>query len=55
MTKTKQQFTVTFTIPSDWDASDFIGELAGAYDDMAGREAAEQVEYVVGEVTEVSE
>lgn len=55
MTKPKQKFTITFFIPGEWDANDFIAELTGAYDDMAGREAAEQVEYVVGELTEVSE
>lgn len=54
MPNTKKQVTVTFAIPSDWDADSFIMELAGAYDD-ANSEAAEQVEYVVSEVIEVSE
>ena len=44
--ETVQQVTVTFAIPEDWNAEDFMMELAGAYDD-ANREAAEQVEYTV--------
>ena len=52
--ETKKQVPVTFIIPGDWDVEGFIMELAGAYDD-ADSEAAEQVEYVVGEVTEVAE
>jgi len=52
MRTTKKQVTVTFAIPGDWDAEDFIMELAGAYDDANG-EAAEQVEYTVDTVITV--
>lgn len=52
MRKTKKQVTVTFAIPGDWDADDFIMELAGAYDEANG-EAAEQVEYTVDTVITV--
>jgi hypothetical protein len=44
--ETVKQVTVTFAIPADWNAEDFMMELAGAYDE-ANREAAEQVEYTV--------
>lgn len=49
---TKKQISVNFIIPGNWDPNNFILELAGAYDD-ADSEAAEQVEYVVGEILEV--
>lgn len=52
MRNTLKQVTVTFAIPGDWDAEDFIMELAGAYDE-ANREAAEQVEYTVDTVLTV--
>lgn len=51
--ETRKDITVSFSIPGDWDAEAFIQELAGAYDD-ANREAAEQVDYLVLSVTEVS-
>lgn len=51
--ETRKELTVSFSIPSDWDAETFIRELAGAYDD-ANREDAEQVDYLVLSVTEVS-
>jgi len=38
---------VRFEIPSDWDAEDFIAVLMGCYDDMEGRENAEQVGLVL--------
>lgn len=50
MTTYRKQITVTFTIPNEWDASEFLNELSGAYFD-ADREAAERVEiFVVGDV-----
>jgi hypothetical protein len=51
--ETVKQVTVTFAIPEDWDAEDFIMELAGAYDD-ANREAAEQVEYTVDSTNKIT-
>lgn len=51
--ETRKELTVSFSIPGDWDAETFIRELAGAYDD-ANREDAEQVDYLVLSVTEVS-
>jgi len=52
--ETRKQITVSFSIPGDWNAEDFILVLMGCYDDMEGRENAEQVDYLVDSITEVS-
>ncbi len=49
MRKTLKQITVTFAVPADWDAQEFVAELGGAFDE-ANHEAAEQVEYTVDSV-----
>jgi len=51
--QTRKQITVSFSVPGDWNADEFMLELAGAYDE-ANREAAEQVDYLVENVMEVS-
>lgn len=53
MPNTQKQVSITFAIPSDWDADSFIMEMAEAYAD-ANPSAAELVEYVVGSVIEVA-
>lgn len=52
-TTTRQTKTVTvqFIIPGDWNADEFMQELAGAYFD-ADSEAAEEVGFIVREVSE---
>lgn len=32
----KQEVTITFTIPAEWDKEDFVYEVIGCYSDMAG-------------------
>ena len=38
-----QGITIQFTFPADWDTDEFVGELFGAFDEMAGRHNSELV------------
>lgn len=41
----QQGITIQFTFPANWDTAEFIDELFGAFEDMAGRDRAEKVNF----------
>ena len=38
-----QGITIQFTFPAEWDTDEFVDELFGSFDDMAGRHNSELV------------
>ncbi len=49
-TENKKDIRVTFTVPNDWDIHDFIAEVMGAYEEIAGKGASDMVTYAYREV-----
>ncbi len=39
----KQGVTIQFTFPADWGTDEFVNELFGSFDEMAGRYNSELV------------
>lgn len=39
----QQGVTIQFTFPAEWDTEEFVDELFGSFDEMAGRHNSELV------------
>lgn len=41
----KQEVTVSFTVPEEWNQHDFVRVLFESYEDVVGKKTTDMVEY----------